>query len=72
MKICLPLVICATVLLSGCSSEKAEPANPPPPAQTSSPILNPQIQTLHKAEQVDQLVTDETAEQRQQIDAATQ
>lgn len=62
--------IFAIVLLVGCNKEKpAENATAPTP---EPPVLKKEIQTLHKAEALDQQAQDAAAAQHKQIDAATQ
>lgn len=63
-------LVFAVVLLTGCSKEK--PAETPPAPPPEPPVLKQEIQTLHKAEELNQVVRDTTAEQRKEIEAATQ
>jgi hypothetical protein len=65
------LLICAAVLSVGCSKEKPV-ENPPAPPAPESAIFKKQIETLHKAEDLNQAAKDAAIEQRKQIDAATQ
>lgn len=64
------LLIFAVVLFVGCSKEK--PAENAPAPAPEPPVMKKEIQTLHKAEDLQKSATDDIAEQRKQIDAATQ
>jgi hypothetical protein len=64
------LSIFALVFLAGCSKEP--PAPPPPTPETAPVVLKEEINTLHKAEDLNQTVSDNTLEQRKKIDEATQ
>jgi hypothetical protein len=66
------LLICAAVLSVGCSKEKPVENPPAPPTPPESAIFKKQIETLHKAEDLNQAAKDAAIEQRKQIDAATQ
>lgn len=64
------LLILTIVLTTGCSKEK-QPENVPAPV-TEPPVLNKEIQTLHKAEDLKQSASQDITEEHKKIEAATQ
>lgn len=65
------LFIFTLVLIAGCSKEKPAENTPPAPVP-EPPVLKQEIQTLHKAEDLQQSVSEGITEEKKQIDAATQ
>ncbi len=64
------LLIVAVALLVGCNKEK--PAENKPAPAPEPPVLKKEIDTLHKAEDLQQSEGDRIAEEKKKIDAATQ
>jgi hypothetical protein len=67
---CKSLLIFTFIWVVGCSKEEPLPA--PAPVVAEPVIFKQQIQTLHKAEALDQAAKDAAMEQHKQIEAATQ
>ena len=65
------LLIVTLILVLGCS-KKEESATQSSSAKSESPVLKPAINTLHKAENLNQATSDMALQQKQEIDAATE